>query len=34
MFAEAALGKERLDYGGNYGNIISGTGPFALHEGG
>lgn len=32
-FAQVAVGRDRVDYSGNCGNIASGIGPFALQEG-
>jgi 2-methylaconitate cis-trans-isomerase PrpF len=32
-FAQVAVGKHKIDYSGNCGNIASGVGPFALEEG-
>lgn len=32
-FAQVAVGKNKVDYSGNCGNIASGVGPFALEEG-
>ncbi|KEF61999.1 uncharacterized protein A1O9_03571 [Exophiala aquamarina CBS 119918] len=32
-FAQVAVGKHKVDYSGNCGNIASGVGPFALDEG-
>jgi len=32
-FAQVAVGKNKVDYTGNCGNIASGVGPFALEEG-
>ncbi|EON68405.1 hypothetical protein W97_07729 [Coniosporium apollinis CBS 100218] len=32
-FAQVAVGRDRVDYSGNCGNIASGVGPFALQEG-
>jgi len=32
-FAQVAVGKHKVDYSGNCGNIASGVGPFALEEG-
>lgn len=32
-FAQVAVGKNKIDYSGNCGNIASGVGPFALEEG-
>ena len=32
-FAQVAVGKDKVDYSGNCGNIASGVGPFALEEG-
>jgi 2-methylaconitate cis-trans-isomerase PrpF len=32
-FAQIAVGKHKVDYSGNCGNIASGVGPFALEEG-
>lgn len=32
-FAQVAVGKQKIDYSGNCGNIASGVGPFAVEEG-
>jgi 2-methylaconitate cis-trans-isomerase PrpF len=32
-FAQVAVGKNKVDYSGNRGNVASGVGPFALEEG-
>ncbi|RVX75161.1 hypothetical protein B0A52_00513 [Exophiala mesophila] len=32
-FAQVAVGKQKVDYSGNCGNIASGVGPFAVEEG-
>lgn len=33
IFAQVAVGKQKIDYSGNCGNIASGVGPFAVEEG-
>jgi 2-methylaconitate cis-trans-isomerase PrpF len=32
-FAQVPVGQEKVDFSGNYGNMASGVGPFALEEG-